>query len=278
MNNGEDGIQFIDYAGLSDRNYYIENNLIKNNMMAGIGMMADGNTIENYEGASIPEPIYLINNTLDGNNYGITGGANLTSFNNIITNCTATAMKNVNGSSQISYSTLWNNGLNFDNCIIDSLSLVFSDPLFISNTDNHLEDSSPCINRGTPVGSPLIDIEYTQRGTPPDIGAYENTSDGHHTLLKEPKSHLTKNFKLNQNYPNPFNPETVISYELAIYSKVNLKIYDISGRELATLIKGNQPTGKYTVTFNVNGLASGIYFYTLESGSFVQSRKMLLLR
>ena len=70
--NEEDGIQLIDYADISDRIFYINNNLIINNFMAGIGCMSDGNTAEDYEGASIIESIYLINNTIYGNEYGVT--------------------------------------------------------------------------------------------------------------------------------------------------------------------------------------------------------------
>ena len=180
--NDEDGIQFIDYSSLSDRIFYIENNLIVNNAMAGIGCMADRNTTENYEGAPIPEPIYLINNTISGNNHGVTGGINLIAFNNIIANNVATAMKNINGSSLVSYSALWNNGQNFDNCIIDNNSLVFSDPLFVGTGDYHIQDTSPCIRMGTPAGSPIVDYDYTQRGNPPDIGAYENITDGDQSL------------------------------------------------------------------------------------------------
>ena len=95
--NEQDGIQLIDYPGLSDRIFIIENNLIVDNLMAGLGCMADGNTTEDYSGAPIPEPIYLINNTFSGNNHGITGGVNHFAFNNIVVNCVATAMKNVNG-------------------------------------------------------------------------------------------------------------------------------------------------------------------------------------
>jgi hypothetical protein len=184
-NNGEDGIQIIDYPGLTDRILRIENNLITNNSMVGVGCMADGQTVEDYQGASIPEPIYLINNTISGNNYGITGGANLLAYNNIISASISTATKNVNGNSLISYSNFWNNGQNFDNCIKDDQSLVFSDPQFISSSDYHIQITSPCIRAGTPNGGPQIDIEYSQRGNPPDIGAYENISDGDQSLSVE---------------------------------------------------------------------------------------------
>jgi hypothetical protein len=87
-----------------------------------------------------------------------------------------------------------------------------------------------------------------------------------------------KKFALRQNYPNPFNPATMIRYQLAKNSKISLKIYDISGREITTLIDKNQPAGEYSVNFDARGLASGVYIYRLQAGSFEQTRKMMLLR
>jgi len=86
------------------------------------------------------------------------------------------------------------------------------------------------------------------------------------------------NFQLNQNYPNPFNPSTVISWQLAVRSFVTLKIYDVLGNEVAVLVNEEKPAGNYKIDFKGNNLASGIYFYTLRAGSFVQSRKMILLK
>lgn len=86
------------------------------------------------------------------------------------------------------------------------------------------------------------------------------------------------NFQLNQNYPNPFNPSTVISWQLAVRSFVTLKIYDVLGNEVATLVNEEKPAGNYKIDFNGSHLASGIYFYTLRAGGFVQNRKMILLK
>lgn len=79
-------------------------------------------------------------------------------------------------------------------------------------------------------------------------------------------------------YPNPFNPSTVIYYELPINSLVTLKIYDELGRLVKTLVNQYQSSGKYDVNFNASNLASGIYFYRLQGGSFVATKKMLLLK
>ena len=86
------------------------------------------------------------------------------------------------------------------------------------------------------------------------------------------------NYNLAQNFPNPFNPNTVISWQLAVRDFVTLKVYDVLGNEVATLVNEEKPAGNYKIDFKGNNLASGIYFYTLRAGSFVQSRKMLLLK
>lgn len=85
-------------------------------------------------------------------------------------------------------------------------------------------------------------------------------------------------FKLFQNYPNPFNATTVINYKLKINNHISLKIYDVLGREVRTLLNKQQPAGNYSVNFNASGLTSGIYYYRLEAGQYTQTRKMLLLR
>lgn len=85
-------------------------------------------------------------------------------------------------------------------------------------------------------------------------------------------------FQLHQNYPNPFNPSTVISYQLAVRSHVTLKVFDILGREISTLVNREKPAGHYQVTFNASGLPSGMYLYILRTNSFVQTKKMLLIQ
>ncbi len=86
------------------------------------------------------------------------------------------------------------------------------------------------------------------------------------------------NFSLEQNYPNPFNPTTVIDYQLSASSFVTLKVYDILGRLVATLVQGFQSLGHHEVTFDASALASGVYFGRLEAGGFSAVRKFLLVR
>ena len=83
-------------------------------------------------------------------------------------------------------------------------------------------------------------------------------------------------FSLEQNYPNPFNPATVIRYQVPVSSFVTLKVYDLLGREVATLVNEEKPVGSYEVKFIASAIPSGVYFYNIQSGSFVQTRKMIL--
>jgi hypothetical protein len=89
---------------------------------------------------------------------------------------------------------------------------------------------------------------------------------------------LPTEYELNQNYPNPFNPSTTIRYSLVQPELVRIKVYDILGREVKTLVNELKQTGSYEVQFDASGLASGIYFYKLQIGSFVETKKMILLR
>ncbi len=87
-----------------------------------------------------------------------------------------------------------------------------------------------------------------------------------------------KDFTLYQNYPNPFNPTTTIKYSIPREGKVTLKVYDVIGKEVATLVNGEKSAGTYNVTFNAAKLASGIYFYRLETESFISIKKLILLK
>lgn len=86
------------------------------------------------------------------------------------------------------------------------------------------------------------------------------------------------NFYLYQNYPNPFNPATTLSFVIGNQSFVLLKVYDVLGNEIATLVNEEKQSGTYEIGFNAAGLSSGIYFYQLQAGSFIQTRKMIYLK
>jgi hypothetical protein len=89
---------------------------------------------------------------------------------------------------------------------------------------------------------------------------------------------LPEEFSLSQNYPNPFNPSTVIDYSIAKAGHVTLKVYDLLGKEVATLVNDNLQPGTYQSNFGGAGLASGIYYYKMTTGTFSETRKMMLIR
>jgi len=138
---------------------------------------------------------------------------------------------------------------------------------------------------------PLFDIEIFIDNNRPNIWWAGNGS----TIIFRLSEYLTtdiedefssspKIFSLSQNYPNPFNPSTVIKYsiphstEYKSVQQTTLKVFDILGREVATLVNKQQKSGNYEVIFDASNLTSGIYFYRLQSGSFVATQKMVLLR
>jgi serine protease len=89
---------------------------------------------------------------------------------------------------------------------------------------------------------------------------------------------LPVSFNLTQNYPNPFNPQTNIEFQIADFGFVSLKVYDVLGREVATIINQEMPAGIYKVNFDASSLSSGLYLYKLQAGSFVETKKMVLLK
>jgi hypothetical protein len=86
------------------------------------------------------------------------------------------------------------------------------------------------------------------------------------------------NFELSQNYPNPFNPTTKIKYSIPHEGYVTLKIYDVLGNEMTTLVNEEKPAGKYEVKFDGDDLTSGVYFYQLKAGDYIETKKMILMR
>lgn len=97
-------------------------------------------------------------------------------------------------------------------------------------------------------------------------------------IEKKTNPRTLQGYYLSVNYPNPFNPTTTISFGLPIGDEVSLKIFDVLGREVTTLIDSKLAPGEYEVTFNAQNLASGVYFYRLKTSDFLKTRKMLLLR
>jgi hypothetical protein len=98
------------------------------------------------------------------------------------------------------------------------------------------------------------------------------------TEVKEISGTMPENFELSQNYPNPFNPSTKINFSIPESNTVTIKVYDALGKEVATLVDKEMPTGNYSVDFNASDLSSGVYFYQLKVNNFIQTKKMVLMK
>ena len=132
-----------------------------------------------------------------------------------------------------------------------------------------------CVTRGGPISySNSISEDILLVGTL-GSGLYASASavgidDNEIVILNE--------FSLEQNYPNPFNPTTTISWQSPIGSRQTLKIFDVLGKEIVTLVDEYKPAGKYEAEFVASFLPSGIYFYQVKAGDLVQTKKMILLK
>jgi hypothetical protein len=159
--------------------------------------------------------------------------------------------------------------LNGDSC--DAFSNVFLDPLLAdtAHDDYRLTINSPCIDAGDTTQPRDPD------GTFADIGAFSYPQEADAGVNP---SALPAVFLLEQNYPNPFNAETRIEYDLPHSGPIRLALYDVNGRMVRTVIEGAQVAGRHTVHVNGAGLSSGVYFYSLQSATGTQTRKMVLLK
>ncbi|MCW8961318.1 MAG: T9SS type A sorting domain-containing protein, partial [Ignavibacteriaceae bacterium] len=94
----------------------------------------------------------------------------------------------------------------------------------------------------------------------------------------EPETSTPTEFILYQNYPNPFNPTSKIKFRISDRGFVNLKVFDILGNEVATLVNEEKTAGEYEVEFNAKGLSNGIYFYKMQAGNFAETKKLVLMK
>ncbi|MBI4430060.1 MAG: T9SS type A sorting domain-containing protein [Ignavibacteriales bacterium] len=174
---------------------------------------------------------------------------------------------------------------------------INSDPMFMpSDSLYRLTKGSPCIGAGvisasvggTTLNAPTVDYLGMVRPRPasssPDLGAVEHDRSFPDPAggVEELTIGLPTEFSLSQNFPNPFNPNTVIRYQIPSLSAVRLKIFDVLGREVATLVNEEQPAGVYQAEWDAR-VSSGVYFYRLEAIGkgvvmFVETKKMVLKR
>ncbi|MGA9292629.1 MAG: T9SS type A sorting domain-containing protein [Ignavibacteriaceae bacterium] len=127
------------------------------------------------------------------------------------------------------------------------------------------------------IYSLVLNNEYIFAGTEEGLWRLRYPIPGSITGV-ESSQEVPAGFVLEQNYPNPFNPMTVITYRLPVTGNTTLKVYDVLGRPVATLVNEHQAAGSHSVKFYAGGLPSGVYFYKLQAGSFVRTKKMILLQ
>ena len=171
--------------------------------------------------------------------------------------------------------SFWNwltNGVIDTSLIIDPNGPLVDDPVLIPSFNSHslaVGDSAiyyVAVGYGFNNGTMLANMQLAQQ-------KYNII-----TAVKPNTNNIPVNYSLNQNYPNPFNPSTKISYQIPKSGYVTLKVFNALGKEVATLVNEEKPAGKYSVDFSAHGLSSGIYFYSIHSGSYYVTRKMILLK
>jgi hypothetical protein len=137
------------------------------------------------------------------------------------------------------------------------------------------------IRQTSPTIGDLWGVTFTDSCTGTAVGSSGRifrTTTGGVTWVDDRNDILPKQFSLFHNYPNPFNPSTTISYQLTSSSFVTLKVFDLLGREVATLVNEEMKPGRYEKNFDASGLASGVYLYRLQADGFVEVRRLVLVK
>lgn len=271
----------LNYAGGEYRNNLIYKNYGSQDYGAGSSFWLNSN---------FSRPRTIENNTIVGNT-AIAGAPGILGFggvqaiirNNIVWGNTSPNNLQISGGSlTVTYSNVQFGYSGPGN--------ISSDPQF-DTTNYYLRSGSSCIDKGdssaiyndpSDPGNPA-NAKWPSKGSVRnDMGAYGgagssvivNTIVG----ISQSSNLLPESFSLNQNYPNPFNPVTVIRYSLNENRFVTLKVYDILGNEASMLFTGKQNAGSYEVKFDGSNLSSGIYFYTLKTEGFTDTKRMILLK
>ena len=280
--NGEDGIQFISSNVATARNFRIEANVIADNAMAGIGMMCCENTIENYSGANVLERIGIYNNTISGNNHGITGGDSALVLNNLIVYTTNVALKNVNAGSFAAYNLFWENGTDIATSNVDMATTLFADPVLMPNYCIHA--SSPGKDAGITVWEQEGEIVWERDsgeywGTAPDLGAFENHDND---VLDAPGGPTGGRLQLAPPAPNPSTGATWLRAHLLQATRVRLEIVDVSGRQVRLLADHHHGAGPVEWSWDGRDtagtrVAAGVYFARLHTPLGVEARRLVKL-
>ncbi len=299
--NGVAGGSAINMDGV--QNSKIFNNLIYNNYSTGIAMYQ----IDGAEGSKNNK---VYNNTIVNpevtrwNIIAVNGSTGNTLYNNILINhhsfrgsisidesssenfvsdynILEDRLSDDDGNSNMSFSEWQALGYDLHSVIAEPEEEIFVNH---SSGDYHLIEDSQPVDIGTSLVSSIVAEDLDNISRPQenglDIGAYEFAGP---TGVNDDKN-LFEDFELFQNYPNPFNPTTKIKFQIPLLGGdkrgglVTLKVYDILGREVATLVNEEKQPGVYAVEFNGSELSSGIYYYQLKAGNFIESKKMILMK
>jgi len=214
-------------------------------------------------------------------------GISLTDYNNATAvGDSGTILRTTNGG------TAWDSQLS--GTAVSLLSVFFSDANNGTAVGGYLgynsvslilrtsDGGNTWLKQSNPSTSSLRSVWFTDANNGTAVGDYGTllrTTNGGVTFIGKDNNITNPNeFILSQNYPNPFNPNTTINYSLPKQSNVKIKVYNILGKEILTLVNENKPQGNYSVEFNANNLSSGVYFYILSTGQFTQVKKMILIK
>ncbi len=221
-------------------------------------------------------------------NNGLPSNVEIVSFNKIGQFLFANSKYHIYLSTdQGNYWTSADNGLPLDTLVNSSINLLTNYNYLFAPTYNGVYVSADFGKSWTNIsnglnGNALSTISLTMLGS----SLILSTNDGlwqlpisNINIIQNHDSTLPQSYYLSQNYPNPFNPGTTINYSVPNTSLVTIKIYDILGRAVATLVNENKSAGNYSVQFNASSkFPSGVYFYRMQAGSFVQTKKLILMK
>ena len=292
--NGYGGGSAINMDGVQDSEIF--NNLAYNNHATGIAMYQ-------IDGGDASKNNKVYNNTIiqpsDGrwNIIAVNGSTGNTVYNNILinhhsfrgsiavdaaslpgftsdNNILVNRLSDDDGNSNMTFAQWQSLGYDLNSMIADPENQIFIDH---TNGNFHLLQNAQAVDVGTNLVLPRVfeDLDNIPRpqGIGFDIGCYEYSSA---TLVEDDNS--PEEFILYQNYPNPFNPKTNIGFRIAANGFVSLKVYDVLGNDLATLVNDYKQAGEYSVVFDATGLTSSVYIYQLIAESYIQTRKMVILK